>query len=78
MWEEPEARMSERRKATAEWWRMELEPKRELVSWWWEREPETVEEMRLVEEKMSEMETWLVMRMVRILDPEREPRWLAR
>ena len=57
---------------------MELEPKRELVSWWWEREPETVEELRLVEEKKSETETWLVMRMVRILDPEREPRWLAR
>ena len=56
---------------------MELEPQRELVSLWWEREPETVEEMRLVEKK-SEMETWLVMRMVRILEPEREPRWLAR
>ena len=55
---------------------MELEPQRELVSLWWEREPETVEEMRLVEKK-SEMETWLVMRLVRILKPEREPRWLT-
>ena len=48
-----------------------LEPKRELVALRWEREHETVE-------KKSEMETWLVMRLVRILEPEQEPRWLAR
>ena len=68
--EEPEARLTERRKATKEW-RMELEPKRELVALRWEQEHKTVE-------KKSEMETWLVMRLVRILEPEREPRWLAR
>ena len=56
--EELKARLTERRKATEEW-RMELEPKRELVALRWEREHETVE-------KKSEMETWLVMRLVRL------------
>ena len=42
---------------------MELEPKRELAALRWEREHETVD-------KKSEMETWLVMRLVRILEPE--------
>ena len=56
--EELKARLTERRKATEEW-RMELEPKRESVSLRWEREHETVE-------KKSEMETWLVMRLVRL------------
>ena len=51
--------------------RMELEPKRVLVALRWEREHETVE-------KKSEMVTWLVMRLVRILELERELRWLAR
>ena len=67
--EEPEARLTERRKATEEW-RMELEPKKESVALRWEQEHERVE-------KKSEMETWLVMRLVRILKPEREPRWLT-
>ena len=67
--EEPEVRLTERRKAMKEWW-MELEPKRESVALRWEREHETVE-------KKSEMETWLVMRLVRILEPEQEPRWLT-
>ena len=49
---------------------MELEPKKELVALRWEWEHETVEK-KLVE-------TWLVMRLVRILELEREPRWLAR
>ena len=66
---EPEARLTKRRKATEEW-RMELEPKRESVALRWEREHETVE-------KKSEMETWLVMGLVRILELEREPRWLT-
>ena len=64
--EEPEARLTERRKAMEEW-RMELEPKKESVALRWEQEHERVE-------KKSEMETWLVMRLVRILKPEREPR----
>ena len=51
-------------------WRMKLEPKKESVALRWEREHERVE-------KKSEMETWLVMRLVRILKPEREPRWLT-
>ena len=67
--EEPEARLTERRKAMEEW-RMELEPKKESVALRWEREHERVEEK-------SEMETWLVMRLVRILKPKREPRWLT-
>ena len=53
---------------------MELEPKRELAALRWEQEHESDETM----EKKSEMETWLVVRLVRILEPEREPRWLAR
>ena len=40
--EEPEARLTERRKATEEW-RMELEPKRESVALRWQREHEKVE-----------------------------------
>ena len=48
-----------------------LEPKRESVALRWEWEHETVE-------KKSEMETWLVMGLVRILEPEQESRWLAR
>nr|POE52915.1 hypothetical protein CFP56_72419 [Quercus suber] len=66
MGEEPKARLTEQRKAMEEW-RMELEPKRELVALRWELEHEMVE-------KKLEMETWLVMRLVRILEPEREPR----
>nr|POE81194.1 hypothetical protein CFP56_30384 [Quercus suber] len=64
--EEPEVRLMERKKATEEW-RMELEPKRESVALRWEREHEPVE-------KKSKMETWLVMRLVRILELERELR----
>ena len=71
--EEPEARLTKRRKVMEEW-RMELEPKRESVALRWEQEHESDEMM----EKKSEMETWLVVRLVRILEPEREPRWLAR
>ena len=69
MGEELEARLTEQRKATEEW-RMELEPKKESVALRWEREHETVE-------KKSEKETWLVMGLVRILELEREPRWLT-
>nr|POF03331.1 hypothetical protein CFP56_44934 [Quercus suber] len=58
MGEETEARLTEQRKATEEW-RMELEPKRESLALRWEREHETVE-------KKLEMETWLVMRLVRL------------
>ena len=64
MGEEPEARLTERRKATEEW-RMELEPKRESMALRWERKHENDETV----EKKSEMETWLVMRLVRILEP---------
>ena len=71
--EEPEARLTKRRKVMEEW-RMELELKRESVALRWEQEHESDETM----EKKSEMETWLVVRLVRILEPEREPRWLAR
>ena len=67
--EELEARLTKRRKATEEW-QMELEPKKELMALRWEWEHETVEK-KLVE-------TWLVMRLVRILEPEQELRWLAR
>ena len=58
MGEEPEARLTEQSKATEEW-QMELEPKRESVALRWEWEHETVV-------KKSEMETWLVMRLVRL------------
>ncbi len=40
--EEPETRLTERRKTTKEW-RIELEPNRELMALRWEREHETVE-----------------------------------
>ena len=73
MGEEPEARLTERRKATEEW-RIELEPTRESVALRWEREHKSDETV----EKKLEMETWLVMRLVQILEPKREPRWLAR
>ena len=69
MGEESEARMMKWRKVTKEW-QMELEPKKELVALRWEWEHETMEK-KLVE-------TWLVMRLVRILEPEGESRWLAR
>ena len=69
MGEESEARLMKWRKVTKEW-QMELEPKKELVALRWEWEHETMEK-KLVE-------TWLVMRLVRILEPEGESRWLAR
>ena len=59
--EELEARLTKRRKATEEC-QMELEPKKELVALRWEWEHETMEK-KLVE-------TWLVMRLVRILEPK--------
>ena len=68
--EQRKARLTEQRKATEEW-RMELEPKKESVALRWEREHETME-------KKSKMETWLVIRLVQILKPDRESRWLAR
>ena len=52
---------------------MELEPKRESMALRWERKHENDETV----EKKSEMETWLVMGLVRILELEREPRWLT-